>query len=34
VNAVDEVVEIDDADEYFTPKLREDQLSPKRLLNQ
>ena len=29
VNATDEAVDIDDADDYFTPKLREDQLSPK-----
>ncbi|MEW8204596.1 MAG: rhodanese-like domain-containing protein, partial [Candidatus Thiodiazotropha taylori] len=29
VNAEDEVVDIDDADDYFTPNLREDQLSPK-----
>ncbi|MCG7866665.1 MAG: sulfurtransferase [gamma proteobacterium symbiont of Stewartia floridana] len=29
VNAEDEAVDIDDADDYFTPNLREDQLSPK-----
>ncbi|MBV2123101.1 MAG: rhodanese-like domain-containing protein [Candidatus Thiodiazotropha sp. (ex Ctena orbiculata)] len=29
VNAEDEAVDVDDADDYFTPNLREDQLSPK-----
>ncbi|MCG8016182.1 MAG: rhodanese-like domain-containing protein [Candidatus Thiodiazotropha sp. 'RUGA'] len=29
VNAQEEAVDIDDADDYFTPNLREDQLSPK-----
>ncbi|MBW9259021.1 MAG: rhodanese-like domain-containing protein [Candidatus Thiodiazotropha sp. (ex. Lucinisca nassula)] len=29
VNAEGEAVDIDDADDYFTPNLREDQLSPK-----
>ncbi|MCG7874206.1 MAG: rhodanese-like domain-containing protein [Candidatus Thiodiazotropha lotti] len=29
VNAEGESVDIDDADDYFTPNLREDQLSPK-----
>ncbi len=29
VNATDEAVDIDDADDYFTPKLREEQLRPK-----
>jgi hypothetical protein len=29
VDKNDNPVDIDDADDYFTPKLREDQLSPK-----
>ncbi len=29
VNAAGEAVDIDDADDYFTPNLRQDQLSPK-----
>lgn len=29
VNVEGQAVDIDDADDYFTPNLREDQLSPK-----